>query len=128
MEKARKMITRSQYEKERKKENKTEKIAKQLLKDIGMKLHCLGFKYLLKAIVMTIDIEIQKRQELKTMELYFMIAREYGTTVNCVRKAMSYAYEYTNVNVYFNVTYKIDNAALLFLLKEKVKEEMETIL
>lgn len=127
MEKARKMITRSQYEKE-KKENKTEKIAKQLLKDIGMKLHCLGFKYWLKAIVMTLDIEIHKRQELKTMELYFMIAREYGTTVNCVRKAMSYAYEYTNVNVYFNVTYKIDNAALLFLLKEKVKEEMETIL
>lgn len=127
MEKARKMITRSQYEKE-KIENKTKKIAKQLLKDIGMKLHCLGFKYWLKAIVMTLDIEIHKRQELKTMELYFMIAREYKTTVNCVRKAMSYTYENTNVNSFFNVTYKIDNAALLFLLKEKVKEEMETIL
>lgn len=127
MEKARKMITRSQYEKE-KIENKTKKIAKQLLKDIGMKLHCLGFKYWLKAIVMTLDIEIHKRQELKTMELYFMIAREYKTTVNCVRKAMSYTYENTNVNSYFNVTYKIDNAALLFLLKEKVKEEMKTIL
>lgn len=127
MEKARKMITRSQYEKE-KIENKTKKIAKQLLKDIGMKLHCLGFKYWLKAIVMTLDIEIHKRQELKTMELYFMIAREYKTTVNCVRKAMSYTYENTNVNSYFNVTYKINNAALLFLLKEKVKEEIETIL
>lgn len=127
MEKARKMITRSQYEKE-KIENKTKKIAKQLLKDIGMKLHCLGFKYWLKAIVMTLDIEIHKRQELKTMELYFMIAREYKTTVNCVRKAMSYTYENTNVNSFFNVTYKIDNAALLFLLKEKVKEEIETIL
>ena len=123
MEKVRKMITRSQYEKE-KIENKTKKIAKQLLKDIGMKLHCLGFKYWLKAIVMTLDIEIHKRQELKTMELYFMIAREYKTTVNCVRKAMSYTYENTNVNSYFNVTYKIDNAALLFLLKEKVKEKM----
>lgn len=121
MEKARKMITRSQYEKE-KIENKTKKIAKQLLKDIGMKLHCLGFKYWLKAIVMTLDIEIHKRQELKTMELYFMIAREYKTTVNCVRKSMSYTYENTNVNSFFNVTYKIDNAALLFLLKEKVKE------
>lgn len=127
MEKARKMITRSQYEKE-KIENKTKKIAKQLLKDIGMKLHCLEFKYWLKAIVMTLDIEIHKRQELKTMELYFMIAREYKTTVNCVRKAMSYTYENTNVNSFFNVTYKIDNAALLFLLKEKVKEEIETIL
>lgn len=127
MEKARKMITRSQYEKE-KIENKTKKIAKQLLKDIGMKLHCLGFKYWLKAIVMTLDIEIHKRQELKTMELYFMIAREYKTTVNCVRKAMSYTYENTNVNSFFYVTYKIDNAALLFLLKEKVKEEIETIL
>lgn len=127
MEEARKMITRSQYEKE-KIENKTKIIAKQLLKDIGMKLHCLGFKYWLEAIVMTLDIEIHKRQELKTMELYFMIAREYGTTVNCVRKAMSYAYEYTDINCYFNVTYKIDNAALLFLLKEKVKEEIETIL
>lgn len=105
-----------------------EEIAKQLLKNIGMKLHCLGYKYWLKAIVMTLDIEIHKRQELKTMELYFMIAREYKTTVNCVRKAMSYTYENTNVNSYFNVTYKIDNAALLFLLKEKVKEEMETIL
>ena len=127
MEKARKMITKSQHEKE-KIENKTKKIAKQLLKDIGMKLHCLGFKYWLKAIVMTLDIEIHKRQELKTMELYFMIAREYKTTVNCVRKAMSYTYENTNVNSFFNVTYKIDNAALLFLLKEKVKEEIETIL
>jgi sporulation initiation factor Spo0A C-terminal domain protein len=127
MEKVRKMITRSQYEKE-KIENKTKKIAKQLLKDIGMKLHCLGFKYWLKAIVMTLDIEIHKRQELKTMELYFMVAREYKTTVNCVRKAMSYTYENTNVNSFFNVTYKIDNAALLFLLKEKVKEEIETIL
>lgn len=127
MEKVRKMITRSQYEKE-KIENRTKKIAKQLLKDIGMKLHCLGFKYWLKAIVMTLDIEIHKRQELKTMELYFMIAREYKTTVNCVRKAMSYTYENTNVNSFFNVTYKIDNAALLFLLKEKVKEEIETIL
>lgn len=127
MEKVRKMITRSQYEKE-KIENKTKKIVKQLLKDIGMKLHCLGFKYWLKAIVMTLDIEIHKRQELKTMELYFMIAREYKTTVNCVRKAMSYTYENTNVNSFFNVTYKIDNAALLFLLKEKVKEEIETIL
>lgn len=107
---------------------KIEEIAKQLLKDIGMKLHCLGFKYWLKAVVKTLDIEIHKRQELKTMDLYFMIAREYGTTVNCVRKAMSYAYEYTNVNSYFNVAYKIDNAALLFLLKEKVKEEIETIL
>lgn len=127
MEKARKMITKSQHEKE-KIENKTKKIAKQLLKDIGMKLHCLGYKYWLKAIVMTLDIEIHKRQELKTMELYFLLAREYKTTVNCVRKAMSYTYENTNVNSYFNVTYKIDNAALLFLLKEKVKEEIETIL
>lgn len=89
-----------------------------------MKLHCLGYKYWLKAIVMTLDIEIHKRQELKTMELYFLLAREYKTTVNCVRKAMSYTYENTNVNSYFNVTYKIDNAALLFLLKEKVKEKM----
>lgn len=127
MEKARKMITKSQHEKE-KIENKTKKIAKQLLKDIGMKLHCVGYKYWLKAIVMTLDIERHKRQELKIMELYFMLAREYKTTVNCVRKAMSYTYEDTNVNSYFNVTYKIDNAALLFLLKEKVKEEMETIL
>lgn len=123
MEKARKMITKSQHEKE-KIENKTKKIAKQILKDIGMKLHCLGYKYWLKAIVMTLDIEIHKRQELKTMELYFLLAREYKTTVNCVRKAMSYTYENTNVNSYFNVTYKIDNAALLFLLKEKVKEKM----
>lgn len=123
MEKARKMITKSQHEKE-KIANKTKKIAKQLLKDIGMKLHCLGYKYWLKAIVMTLDIEIHKRQELKTMELYFLLAREYKTTVNCVRKAMSYTYENTNVNSYFNVTYKIDNAALLFLLKEKVKEKM----
>ena len=123
MEKARKMITKSQHEKE-KIENKTKKIAKQLLKDIGMKLHCVGYKYWLKAIVMTLDIEIHKRQELKTMELYFLLAREYKTTVNCVRKAMSYTYENTNVNSYFNVTYKIDNAALLFLLKEKVKEKM----
>lgn len=127
MEKSRKMITRSQFEKE-KLQNKIKIIAKQLFKDMGIKLHCVGFKYWLYAVSTVIDTEINNRQEPKIMQLYYLIAREYKTNVNNVRKAMSYVYKDLTLNKYFSVSYKIDNAALLFLLKDTILKELKTIL
>lgn len=72
---------------------KIETIAKQILKDMGIKVHHLGFKYWVTAIYITLDIDLNNRPELKMMELYY------------------------------NVTYSINNTALLFLLKEVVKEK-----
>ena len=64
MEKVRKdnkmLITKSQKLKE-----KIELIAKQILKNMGIKIHHLGFKYWVTAIYMTLDIELNNREELK---------------------------------------------------------------
>lgn len=103
----------------------TENIAKQLLKDIGMKIHCIGFNYWLAAINTTIDIHIHRRQQPKIMQLYYLIAKRYKTSISNVRKAMTYAYNNLDLNQYFNVTCKINNTALLFLLKEAILQKLK---
>lgn len=110
----------------------TEQIAKQLLKDIGMKIHCIGFNYWILALYTAIDNHIykniDKKEKEKITQIYYLIARYYKTNVSNVRKAMSYAYDNLDLNRYFNVTYKINNAALLFLLKDKVLEKLKATL
>lgn len=106
----------------------TEQIAKQLLKDIGMKIHCIGFNYWVLALYTAIDNHINKKEQIKIMYIYCLVARYYKTNVSNVRKAMSYVYDNLDLNRYFNVTYKINNAALLFLLKDKVLEKLKATL
>lgn len=126
MEKTDKLISNHErIKKEMLKE--TEKIAKQLLKDIGIKLHLLGFEYWVKAIVITIDIEIHNRQKLRMMELYYMIAKECNTTPSRAERAMRHAFQEIDVNKYFKVAYKINNTDLLFLLKDTVLEKLKNI-
>lgn len=121
-----KMITKRERELERHSIN-IEKLAKQILKDMGIKLHYLGFEYWTKAILITIEIEITNKPKLRMMELYYMVAKRFNTTASRAERAMRYAYEGLDLNSYFNVTYKINNAALLFLLKDKILEEIKTM-
>lgn len=99
-------------------------IAKQLLKDIGIKLHHLGFKYWITAIKITLDIEFNNRESLRMMELYYMVARKHRTTASKVERAMRYAYATIDLKQYFKVSYTINNTALLFLLIEEVKKKL----
>lgn len=101
-----------------------ETIAKQLLKDIGIKLHHLGFKYWITAIYITLDIEFNNRESLRMMELYYMVARKHRTTASKTEKAMRYAYATIDLKQYFKVSYTINNTALLFLLIEEVKKKL----
>lgn len=122
----RKMITKRERELERHSIN-IEKLAKQLLKNMGIKLHCLGFEYWIKAMLITVKIELTNKQKLRMMDLYYMVADSFDTTATKVERAMRYAYEDLDLNSYFNVTYKINNTALLFLLKDKMLEEIKTM-
>lgn len=126
MEKSNKMITKKEkIQKQLLQE--TENIAKQLLKDIGIKLHLLGFEYWIEALIITIDIEKNNREKLRMVELYYMVARKFKTTPSKVERAMRHAYSNIDVNQYFNVTYRINNTALLFLLKDTILEKFKTI-
>lgn len=71
---------------------KIETIAKQILKDMGIKVHHLGFKYWVTAIYITLDIDLNNRPELKMMELYYMVARKHRTTASKAERAMRYVY------------------------------------
>lgn len=102
------------------KENKISEIAKQVLKEVGIKIHYLGFKYWITAIVTSIENEQSDREDLRMMELYYLVARSHKTTANKVERAMRYAYSEIDLKSYFNVNYSINNTALLFLLKEEV--------
>lgn len=103
----------------------TEQLAKQLLKDIGIKIHCVGFNYWVLALYTAIDNHINKKEQTKITYIYYLIARYYKTSVSNVRKAMSYVYDNLDLNRYFNVTYKINNTALLFLLKDKLLDKLK---
>ncbi|MCX4303782.1 MAG: hypothetical protein OSJ66_07250 [Clostridia bacterium] len=125
MEKA-KMITKEERELERYSIN-IEKLAKQLLKDMGIKLHYLGFEYWVKTILITIKMELNNESKPKMMTVYYRVAKRFDTTASKVERAMRYTYEGLDLNNYFNVAYKINNTALLFLLKDKILEEIKTM-
>lgn len=120
-----KLISREERDIELEKtEIQIETIAKQLLKDIGIKLHHLGFKYWITAIYITLDIEFNNRESLRMMELYYMVARKHRTTASKAERAMRYAYATIDLKQYFKVSYTINNTALLFLLIESVKKKL----
>lgn len=94
--------------------------AKQLLKDIGIKIHFLGFKYWITAIVIALKNDKETEENLTMMALYSLVAKKHRTTASKTERAMRYAYSELDLQNYFNVSYSINNTALLFLLKEKV--------
>lgn len=95
-------------------------IAKQLLKDIGIKIHFLGFKYWITALVISLKHDKETEENLTMMALYSLVAKKHKTTASKTERAMRYAYSELDLKNYFNVSYSINNTALLFLLKEKV--------
>lgn len=97
--------------------------AKQLLKDIGIKIHFLGFKYWITAIVIALKNDKETEENLTMMALYSLVAKKHRTTASKTERAMRYAYSELDLQNYFNVSYSINNTALLFLLKEKVLEK-----
>ena len=103
------------------KNNEIKKIARQILKEIGVNIHLLGYGYWVAALQIASKSDERK---LAMMELYYVIAERYKTSASKVEKAMRYAYEgkKTDLKKYFNVTQKIDNSTLLILLLEKLEE------
>lgn len=97
--------------------------AKQLLKDIGIKIHFLGFKYWITALVISLKHDKEAKENLTMMALYSLVAKKHRTTASKTERAMRYAYSELDLQNYFNVSYSINNTALLFLLKEKVLEK-----
>lgn len=114
--------------KENIKQNETEiitKIAKQLLKEIGIKTHILSFKYWITALLLVIeDGEKLENKNIVMMQLYACIARKHKTTFSKVERAMRYVHLELELKQQFNVNYPINNTALLFLLKEEVMNRM----
>ena len=104
------------------------KIARQLLKELGFKVHYLGFKYWISAIEITVDID-KSNKKICMMELYELIAKKYRTTNLRVEKDMRYLHKERNVDVrsFFNVNYSVSSSALLFLLVEEVKNRVDEI-
>lgn len=104
---------------------KIKKIAKQLLKEMGIKIHILGFKYWVTALLLVIEDEkSNKCENVVMMNLYYRVARKHKTTMPNVERAMRYAYLEIDLKQIFNVEYSINNSALLFLLKEEIIDRM----
>lgn len=97
--------------------------AKQLLKDIGIKIHFLGFKYWITALVISLKHDEETEENLTMMTLYSLVAKKHRTTTSKTERAMRYAYSGLDLKNYFNVSYSINNTALLFLLKDKIQEK-----
>lgn len=98
---------------------------KEILKKIGIRIDYLGFKYLTTAMLILIENEKSDREDLKMMQLYFLVARQHKTTASKVEKAIRYTYEKINLNEYFNVSYANTNRTFLNLLKEEVLKTMK---
>lgn len=104
------------------------KIARQLLKELGFKVHYLGFKYWLSAIEIAVDAD-KSNKKIYMMELYELIGKKYRTTSLRVEKDMRYMHKERNIDVqsFFNVNYSVNSSALLFLLVEEVKNRIDEI-
>lgn len=102
----------------------TKTIAKQLLKEIGIKIHILGFRYWPTALMIMKKHEMTQDEELSMMELYKLTAKKHKTTGSKVERGMRYAYAGLNLKKRFNVDYPINNTALLFLLQEEIDKRM----
>ncbi len=123
MEKVKK-IPINKAEKIEKTLEQTKTIAKQLLREIGVKVHILGFKYWATALMIIKQNEVENGNRIPMIELYMLIAKKYKTTGSRVERAMRYAYAKLNLKKQFNVGYPINNTTLLFLLKEEIEKRM----
>lgn len=102
---------------------KIKKITKQLLKEIGVKVHISGFNYWITALSLAIETMCSGRN-IKMRDLYQEIGKIHKVSSSSVERAMRYAHEGLNIKKIFNVKYSITNNVLLFLLIEEVLDRM----
>lgn len=109
--------------------NEIESAAKEILKDIGMKIFFSGFNYWVKAVTILIEEKLESKGKVKIMQIYEMVADECYSTTTRVERSMRDALNQIEVdlNKYFNVKYKVHNSAFLFLLKDKIFRRLETL-
>lgn len=105
-------------------EEKVKKITKQILKEMGMKTHFLGFKYWITAVTLILKNEKFKDNNFKMMDLYKEVARKHKTTTLKVERALRYSHEELEPEKYFKVNYHINNTAFLYLLVETVENKI----
>ncbi len=98
---------------------------KQILKDMKMKIHYLGFKYWITASVIILSDSKLNEKNIKMMDLYKMIAKKHKTTSNKVERALRYSYQGIKPKEYFNVSYSVNNTAFLFLLIDKIENSIK---
>ena len=87
-----------------------------------MKRHFLGFKFWTTAVQISIQNE---NLNLKMMDLYGLIAKKHKTTAQKVERDMRYCWKDMALNNIFEVDYKINNTALLLLIKDEVIEKID---
>ena len=100
-----------------------QKIAKQVVKNAGFKMHLEGTKYWIDAISICVDIDTNKCKKISMTEVYRKIAKKYNTSHYVIERMMRYSYKDLNLEKYFDVSYKITNTGLLFLFKEEVIDQ-----
>ncbi len=120
MEKDKKIINRQNINKDEKSEQ-IKKIAKQLLKEMEIKVNLLGFKYWQTALALVIEDE----GKIVMMSLYCSVAKKHRTTASKVERAMRYAYMDLNLKQIFKTDYPINNKALLFLLIDRIMNKID---
>lgn len=100
-----------------------EKVTKEILNEIGIKINLKGYRYWTEAVVQTIH---KNQDEYKLVRgLYEDLAKHFNSTASRIERALRHAFiSNGKANEYFSVDYKITNSAFLMLLQEKVKERL----
>lgn len=96
------------------------RIIEDLLDELNILANNSGYKYWITAI----EIKMKHREE--TMgNLCIDIAKKYGSTPNCVERAMRYAHteNRNRIKDYFKINYKITNTRLLALLIREIERK-----
>lgn len=96
-----------------------EKIIKEILLEVGVPIHYLGFKYATTLVkhVLTEDVT-------KITVLYSIVARKHKSTASKVERAIRSALEKSKANEYFNIGHKIRNKEFIELVKFKALEKL----
>lgn len=101
-----------------------EKVTKEILNEIGIRINVKGYRYWLVAILETLDKDMSNYSIVNG--LYNDVAKHCNTTPSRVERALRHAFiSNGKANEYFNVDYKITNSIFLMLLQEAVKKRIE---
>ena len=102
-----------------------DKITTEVFNALHIKIDLSGYWYWIEAVKYV--IENNKTSYSMTKEIYIHVAEEFKTTSTRVERALRTTHCNTQeiIQQYFGVNYKIDNSALLALIVDKVKSQME---